>query len=395
MKYIIRLFILIFFLTSCDYSLYNPFIIIEENSPLKILGDIRLTNDTYDSNQASLIWTGTEYGVCWSDDRDGNSEIYFTRISSSGDKIGTDNRITNSNGHSVTPSLVWTGTEYGVSWEDSRDATSREIYFARISASGVKQGSDERITNYISEKYNPSLVWANTEYGVCWEDYRDGDSEIYFARIDAGGTKIGSDIRLTNALVNSRSPSLVWNGTEYGVCWHDSRDGGDFEIYFTRLDYHGVQQGSDIRITNNSFSSIYTSLVWTGTEYGVSWQDNRDGNYQIYFTRIDSLGNKIGTDIRITNAINESLYPSLVWGGTGYGVSWQDNRDGNYQIYFARIDSLGNKIGSDIRITNVPFDSFYPSLVRNGNGYGVSWHDGRDLNNEIYYVKLSPTGTKL
>jgi hypothetical protein len=68
----------------------------------------------------------------------------------------------------------------------------------------------------------------------------------------------------------------------------------------------------------------------------VSWYDDRDGNAEIYFARIDSSGNKIGSDVRITNDSSDSVYPSLVWNWTSaeYGVSWTDNRDGNFNIYF-------------------------------------------------------------
>ena len=53
---------------------------------------------------------------------------------------------------------------------------------------------------------------------------------------------------------------------------------------------------------------------------------------------------KLGPDVRITNAANWSEFPSLVWTGTEYGVSWTDNRDGNYEIYFARIYDNGAPI---------------------------------------------------
>lgn len=98
-----------------------------------------------------------------------------------------------------------------------------------------KQGDDVRLTNADGYSRVPSLVWTGTEYGVTWYDYRDGNQEIYFARISASGAKQGDDLRLTNADGRySESPSLVWTGTEYGVAWADDRDGNE-EIYFARL----------------------------------------------------------------------------------------------------------------------------------------------------------------
>jgi len=305
------------------------------------LGDVRITNDAGFSEYPRMVWTGSEYGVAWHDNRDGTREIYFARISSAGVKQCSDVRITNAGGYSWYPSIVWKGTEYGVAWSDYRDG-NYEIYFARINSSGVKQGSDTRITNASVGAGYPSLAWTGTEYGVAWSEYRDGNYEIYFARINSSGVKQDSDVRITNATEASSLPYLVWTGTGYGLSWEDERD-GNFEIYFARVNAAGVKQSSDVPITNISWSSFDPSLVWTGTEYGVAWEDYSAGNLEIYFARISSAGVKQGPDVRITNASGYSYRPSLVWRGSEYAVAWEDNRYGNYEIYFARLYPDGSK----------------------------------------------------
>jgi predicted 3-demethylubiquinone-9 3-methyltransferase (glyoxalase superfamily) len=117
-------------------------------------------------------------------------------------------------------------------------------------------------------------------------DNRDGNYEIYFARISSdGATKLGSDLRLTSDASASESPSLAWTGSEFGVSWADDRD-GNYEIYFARVSSFGAKLGSDLRVTSNGSFSYFPSLAWTGSEFGVSWHDSRDGNYEIYFARI-------------------------------------------------------------------------------------------------------------
>ena len=101
----------------------------------------------------------------------------------------------------------------------------------------------------------------------------------------------------------------------------------------------GVKIGADVRVTNAANNSLGPSVVWTGSEYGVSWTDNRDGNSEVYFALGSAGGVKIGADVRVTNDANRSVIPSLVWTGSEYGVSWTDNRDGNYEIYFARFQT--------------------------------------------------------
>jgi predicted RecA/RadA family phage recombinase len=357
------------------------------------LGDVRITNASSDSSLPSLVWSGSEYGVAWQDSRDGNNEIYYARISASGQKQGSDVRITNDLALSRYPSLVWTtGSKYGVAWDDTRDG-NYEIYFARID--GVKQGNDVRITNALNSSLMPSLCWRDPfDYAVMWMDDRDGNNEIYFARISSGGALINlSEARVTINSAFKGVTRAVWTGSEYGVAWHDSRN-GDSEIYFARVNTIGTKQGSDVRITNASDASLSPSLVWTGSAYGVAWCDDRDGNREIYFARISSAGVKQGSDIRITNAVDYSLEPSLVWTGSEYGVAWGDDRDGNREIYFARISAGGVKQGSDVRITNASGVSSAPSLVWAGSEYGVAWYDTRDGNSEIYFACISSSGVK-
>jgi hypothetical protein len=274
----------------------------------------------------SLVWTGSEFGVSW-------NGINFARISATGVKQGSDVQITSSGSR---PSLVWTGSEFGVSWDG--------IYFARISAAGVKQGDDVQIT---SSGIRPSLVWTGSEFGVSWEE-TSIPQEICFARVSSAGAKIGSDLRVTNAAALSKESSLSWTGSEFGVIWEEENGAQDYLICFSRVSSSGAKIGSELRVSNETTcGSGSPSLSWTGSEFGVSWYAFRYLNEEIYFARVSSAGAKLGSDLRVTNTGiegnggNGSYYPSLSWTGSEFGVSWEDGRDGNgWEIYFARIGGV-------------------------------------------------------
>jgi hypothetical protein len=361
------------------------------------MSDVRITNAVFHSWYPSLVWTGSEFGVSWMDSRDGDvpgdfPEIYFARISPAGIKVESDVRITlELRRGSQIPSLVWTGSEYGVSWYNGSIGDS-QIYFARISSSGVKVGSDVRITNDSTTSMHPSLAWTGSEFGVCWHDARVGNYEIYFARISSTGIKVGSDERITDDMADSTFPSLVWTGSEFGAIWHDERDGTS-EPYFARISSTGSKVGSETRITSASSDSQRSSLVWTGSEFGVSWDGVLTGDYwggpsEIYFARISSTGIKVGADEKISDASIRASEPSLVWADSEFAVSWMDMKDGNMEIYIARISSTGNRVGSIVRITNDPATSWAPSLAWTGSEFGLSWDDERDGDKEIYFNRL-------
>jgi len=338
------------------------------------------------SGFANVVWTGTEYAVAWHDQRDGNYEIYFTRLSATGAKLGADVRVTDAAANSGTPSLVWTGTEYGLAWSDERDG-NREVYFRRLDVAGNPVGAEIRITDAAGESSVPVLAWTGKDYGLVWHDDREGDPHIYFARLGADGALLGAILRVTEDGATALNPSLVWTGDEFGLVWEDQRD-GNWEIYFARIDAGGGKIGSDIRLTTDPTDVGQAALVWTGFGYGVVWHDNRDGNWEIYFAELRPDGTKIGSESRLTNDTATSGYPTLTWASGEYGVTWHDHPEGDWQIYHAILDSTGSRVGSDLKVTNTTSGSFAASSAWSGDAYGLAWHDDRDGNYEIYFQRV-------
>jgi hypothetical protein len=343
----------------------------------------------------SPVWSGSEFGLSWEDFRDGNQEIYFGRVSSGGAKIGSDVRITFNSSGSYNPSHVWTGREYAVTWEDVRSGDC-EIYFARVSAGGEKIGADTRVT------YNgyggmtswwPFLVWSGSEYGVTWIDTRDGNREIYFARLAPNGVKLGSDLRVTHTFADSYYPSMTWTGSEYALAWRDSQS-GNYEIYLGRISAEGVKIGSETRISSTAAESDYASIAWTGSNFAVSWQEAQDGNNEIYLALIAASGSTVDSTTRITNSPGSSRLPVLAWTGSPinpedpdlFALTWSDERDGNSEIYFSLLSPEARKIGADLRLSYNAQISDVSYLAWTGSEFGVTWRDYRSGFAQVYFT---------
>jgi hypothetical protein len=59
----------------------------------------------------------------------------------------------------------------------------------------------------------------------------------------------------------------------------------------------GILAGTDLRVSYNPSNSTDPSLAWSGSEFGLSWTDNRDGNNEIYFTLIGLDRDGDGLDV--------------------------------------------------------------------------------------------------
>jgi hypothetical protein len=344
--------------------------------------DVRITSTIHDQKDPALAWSGSEYGVGWEDNRDGNAEIYFARIDAGGSVLGSEVRITNDTNTSTMPSIAWTTSEFCLSWVDDRDGNA-EIYLARVDASGSKVGSDVRVTSDSGVSTAPDIAYTGSELVVGWQEDRDGNDEIYLVRLQHDGTKIGSDVRVTSDTGASRNPDLVWTGTELVLGWQDDRD-GNAEIYLARNQPDGTKVGSDVRVTSATGASEKPSLAFTSTEIGAAWQDSRDGNVEIYFARIATDGSKVGSDVRVSNDIFPSINASIAWSGSTFGLAWQDFRHMNMEIYFVLVSPTGT-LGSEIRLTQDTYPSETPSLVWSPSGFSFAWMDAELYNEDVYF----------
>jgi hypothetical protein len=127
---------------------------------------------------------------------------------------------------------------------------------------------------------------------VVWFDNRDYNNELYYKRSIDGGVNWEEDVRLTYDTSNSSYPSVAVSGSTVHVVWIDTRE-GNYEIYYKHSIDAGVNWGAETRLTNNNAYSTGSSISVSGSVAHVVWEDNRDGNYEIYYKR-NPTGNPIG-----------------------------------------------------------------------------------------------------
>ena len=279
----------------------------------------------------------------------------YARRSAIGDVLGTIQRETNAYAQKGLPSIAWNGRGYGVAWEDARTGNP-VVYFALLDARGRRTRQEVPIGNAVGAvplgDLPPSLVWTGSEFAVAWRNASPGNGEIFFARVDESGSRIGTPVRLTNDAADSSSPSLAWTGTEYGIAWTDTRSGSTQNVYFARVSALGAKIGSDVKLTTASYPTYdqAPSLTWTGSEFGVVWQEFSltPPEYRVRFARLNASGTRIGTDVTITsNTSGDSWLLDLAWNGSEYGLAWYDARTGNNEVYFVRILCCGEDRDGD------------------------------------------------
>lgn len=138
-----------------------------------------------------------------------------------------------------------------------------------------------------------------------------------------------------------------------------------------------------------------TLMVTYENKLSIVWQDDSPGNNEIYFKMSKNGGIDWTKDIRLTNNVGSSEYPSIAVDGQNIYVVWQNDSpsSGAPEIYFKKSTNGGVGWPKATRLTQNAGYSEYPSIAVDGQNIYVVWQDDTLGNNEIYYSYSENGGT--
>ncbi|MHA1410852.1 MAG: hypothetical protein ACTSQY_11185, partial [Candidatus Odinarchaeia archaeon] len=132
--------------------------------------------------------------------------------------------------------------------------------------------------------------------------------------------------------------------------------------------------------------------------YIIVWQDNRNDNWDIYYQRYTSSGEKIGDNVQVTSATNYQYDPDVSMNKQGeFVISWTSSENGG-DIYCQRFDKDGNSLGGydpggnwQSGCFQVSNGSAYPQLessvsLNNNGQFVVIWKDSRNSGGDYWDV---------
>jgi hypothetical protein len=378
-------------------------------------GNLPLCTATNDQRYPAIIPDGAGGTiVAWHDDRIGTSyNIYAQRISAGGTPLWTANGVAlcTASGDQLYPTLASDGAGGAiVTWHDQRAGVgSTDIYAQRISSAGAVQWTANGVAlcTATSDQTYPTIVSDGASGAiVTWYDYRGGAaSDIYVQRISAGGTVqwTANGVALCTATNSQYAPLVVSDGTGGAiVTWYDQRSGNS-DIYAQRVSGTGTPQwtanGVALGVATGSQSSPAITADGSGGAI-VTWHDYRGGiSYDIYAQRISADGTVqwVANGVAVCVAAGNQTYPTIATDGAGGAIStWQDDRNGDYDIYAQRISAGGTVqwTTSGVALCTAADNQSYPVIISDDTGGTiVTWYDKRGgTNTDIYAQRISATG---
>ncbi|MFQ6002581.1 MAG: dockerin type I repeat-containing protein [Candidatus Zixiibacteriota bacterium] len=302
------------------------------------------------------------------------------------------------------PSCASDDDKFLVSFHSYRcDTTYGDIFAARINANGEVIDTNGFLVCMASGDQRKSKVaYADGNFLVLWEDERNFDStgfDIYGSRITSSGVNLDPDgKRITSLSYQELTPNLSWDGENFFVIWEEGNFGENWDISGAFIDTSGTRLDPNSLIVSTACEAqLFGKSSWSGSSYLAIWEENGD----LHAKRVDPLGNLLDSaSIPVCSASDDQKLPSVAWGKESFLTVWEDFRNLNFDIYGARIDSVGGVL--DLSSLPIRVDSAteqrHPSVASDGENYLVIWTEILDSTGETYEiegVRVSPEGEVL
>lgn len=361
-----------------------------------------------DQDQRVIVPDGTGGAIiAWRDFRGGNAtDIYAQRVNAAGVVQWTANgaAICAAAGAQSIPAIVADGAGGAViAWHDRRFGISYDIFAQRINSAGVVQWTPDGVLlcNAGGDQTNETIVSDGAGGAVVtWEDNRSGNADIYTQRINNAGAVqwAANGVAVCNATGNQSAPATTSDGAAGAiVTWFDLRT-ASYDVYVQHINSAGVAQwtANGIALSTATNNQIYPTIASDGSGGAIiTWEDFRSTtNYDIYGQRIDAAGITRWTPdgIPLSTAANDQTFPLTVADGTGGAiVTWQDYRNGNYDVYAQRVDGTGALLWGNVEaaVCTASGEQSSPTITTDGsNGAIVAWHDFRSGAYHIYGQRI-------
>jgi hypothetical protein len=184
--------------------------------------------------------------------------------------------------------------------------------------------------------------------------------------------------------------------------WDDSITNGTWDIYAQRVSGDGVLRWQVNGVPVRSGSGPQHNPKAAPDAAGgaiVVWEDGTSGSRDIYAQRLDSTGARLWDTLGvpvIRNNGDQTKIQAVSDDAGGVIVTWQDNRNGNNDLYAQRLNPNGQCLWDTLGVPVCVWagEQTVPEMCQDGSGGAViAWQDTRNGNNDIYAQRVSTSGS--
>lgn len=318
--------------------------------------------------------------IVWHDLRSGTPNIFYTKLGHSGQTVVDDLQLTFS-GQAERPLIasdlfgnvhvIWIGRSSG------------QIFYTKLDNNGRTLIDDLQLPAGTDPVHVSFTLDFDGNVHVVGKPI--SPDEVFYAKLNNNGT-----ILIARMLVPVSARPVI--AADHDGMIHMVAESGEVnqrDIYYTKINNNGTILIPNSRITSSNGDSGYPAIATDSqNNVHVVWRDFRDGNFEIYYTKLNNNGVTIIDDLRLTANNADSFTPSIAVDSLdNVHVTWVDFRDGNPEIYYEKLNgTTGTALIHNLQLTSDLMNSVDPKIaIRILQHPQIVWTDNRDGNSEIYF----------
>ncbi len=316
-----------------------------------------------------------------------NYDIFFKKSNDNGNNFGSPINLSDNVGFSEHPQIASVGNHIYVVWVDDSSG-EREIMFSKSSDSGKTFSNNIVVSRNSMNPYHVELAAEGQNVYVVWNSFgMEMRNIILLSKSNDAGKTFGE---LTEIGVGDMEtyPKIAANADEYYITW-DRRDNKATEILLIKghkyFKIHNVTQLG--KLNNEGIDGGESQVAADADHVIVSWASNIpvDKKY-VYVSSSMNNGNSFGNNIPLAST-NSSNVENILINDNSY-IVWQDNIDGNQEIFYTKSNTNGTSINKPINVSNNIGISECPSITVSTSGIHMIWEDDTTGNHEVLYKRL-------
>jgi len=317
---------------------------------------------------------GRNLVVAWQEFRDGldddHGRIMLARFDVRGRPRGAPIRVDDADAGAWNPTVAFAGRVPVVAWVDERDRgpggeVLEHVYVARAQpgiagfdpALRIDGGLPVPLASHLDNEWNPSIAASRDRVHVAWVDFQDYNWDVFSATSVDGGRSFAPAVRVDDhpdferihghpAIAATRGGvHIAWTdlrgrAADTNVLFASSSDAGDAFSPNRALD--DASSGFDPN-TGTPSNQWDPDVVASGDRLFAVWQDDREGNNDVYFTTVDLDTGAVQPNERVDDTgagPSAQTRPRIATARRGRRrvchAVWEDDRDGSPAIYAAR-----------------------------------------------------------
>ena len=318
-----------------------------------------------------------------------NYDILFKKSNDDGNSFGSPINLSDNIGFSEHPQIASVGNHIYVVWVDDSSG-QREIMFSKSLDSGKTFSNSIVVSQNSLSPYHAELAAEGQNVYIVWNSFGiETGNIIFLAKSNDQGKTFGKLIEIGEGDLETY-PKIAASANEYYITW-DRRDHEDTEILLIKghKDYNNTQNVTQIdKLNNENIDGGESQVAADADHVIVTWTSNIpvDKKY-VYVSNSINNGNYFGDNIPISST-NSSNVENILIDDNSY-IVWQDNIDGNYDIFYTKGSTNGTRIDKPINVSNNIGVSECPSITVSTTAIHMTWEDDTTGNHEVLYKKLS------